>query len=499
MLHRVIIAPFLLISLVSTGVHADDDDTRRLLHQIDRGVMERERSHLVDETPLPGMGQGSLITIGETTYLVQDTLEDLKPAIYVAMNLRQWAKVGQFVEKYGQLPGHDEGLVLLAEGMLAREVRNYGEASAKLRSALERDPDNVRAKLELARVYFEDNQSYESRMLFDQISISGIPDEVRPVIEGFQGALRERDSWNGSLSLGVGYNSNINQANGMVTVSEYCLPPFGCFPSIRRMPEPIQSSSFVYDLTLNRRLQLAGHHNAQLRGISYGKFYRQHKEVSEDSSAVHYGESTSIVYAGYNYLSALDDVLIAPLFEHNYGNRHSRYQAVGLRVEWKHNLTARTQLGATAQRKHVSFKAQERQYFDDYDENQFGVFASYMLGDRTAIYGGLNHTRQQHSQPTASNREYMANLGIYHVFETGFNVNATALYRRLRHDAADAFLGGQRKDRQQVYIVNIGMPRFAFKGITPNLYLKRTVNDSNIDWAYEYRQTEVALKLEKSF
>jgi len=43
------------------------------------------------------------------------------------------------------------------------------------------------------------------------------------------------------------------------------------------------------------------------------------------------------------------------------------------------------------------------------------------------------------------------------------------------------------------------MPRFTFKGIVPNLYMKRTVNNSSIDWAYEYRQTEVALKLEKRF
>jgi hypothetical protein len=93
----------------------------------------------------------------------------------------------------------------------------------------------------------------------------------------------------------------------------------------------------------------------------------------------------------------------------------------------------------------------------------------------------------------------MANLGIYRAFDAGFNINATALYRQTRHDAEDLFLGGLRKDRQQIYILNVGMPRFAFQGITPNLYVKHTFNNSNIDWAFKYKQTEVALKLEKRF
>jgi hypothetical protein len=74
-----------------------------------------------------------------------------------------------------------------------------------------------------------------------------------------------------------------------------------------------------------------------------------------------------------------------------------------------------------------------------------------------------------------------------------------ALYRRIYNDEEDQFLGGQRKDRQQIYILNIGIPRLAFAGIVPNLYLKRTINASSIDWAYKYDQTEVALKSEKKF
>jgi len=233
-----------------------------------------------------------------------------------------------------------------------------------------------------------------------------------------------------------------------------------------------------------------------LRGISYGNFYRKHKKADPN---VYYNDNTSIVYVGYNYLDARHDITITPLFENYYSNWQTLYQARGLRLDWKHNLTRRLQLGVNAQRKRLEFKGDVRQYFDNYHENQLGVYGSYTLNPKTAFFGGMSYTRKLRPQAAARSREYMANVGVCRMFDARFNINAVALYRRTRNDEADLFLGGRRKDHQQIYIVNIGMSRFAFSGVTPNLYLKRTVNNSSIDWAYQYRQTEVALKLEKRF
>jgi len=483
----------LLLTLTTPFALADEDNTRRLLNQIDRSTIEREQSSLPQEPP--DIDPSTLITIDGTTYSVRPTLEDLGPAIYVSLNLHQWEKVRQFLEKYRSLPGHEAALVAMAEGLLAREARDYSQAIARLNTALQTNPDFVRAKMELARVLFEDKQSKEARALFGEISTSGIPEAARPVIEGFQSALDARAAWHGSFSVGIGYNSNINQENGREDTFHVCYF-FGCFPSTRKMPDPIPSSSLVYDLTLNRRVPLSGHHNILLRGISYGNFYRKHKEADPN---VYYNDNTSIVYAGYNYLDARHHVAITPLFENYYSNRSTLYQAAGLRLDWKYSVTRSLQIGFHAQHKHLRFKGSVRQYFDNYNENQLGAYGSYMLTPKTALFGGLNYTRKLRHQAAARSREYMGNIGVYRMFDAGFTINAIALYRHTRNDEADLFLGGRRKDNQQMYIVNIGMPRFAFKGIVPNLYLKRTVNNSSIDWAYQYRQTEVALKLEKRF
>ena len=487
------IASLCLLTLFCSQLLADEDDPRQLINKIDRSVNERERAHL--PTVDPAQDDASLITIEGQTYNVQNTVADLGPAIYVALNLQQWGKVQQFIERYRQLPGHEPALIHMAQGILARHARDYRQAIAQLRSALALDAGFLRARLELARTLFEDNQTGEAQRLFEEVAAAGIPEQVVPVLEGYQAAAQARRSWHGSVSLGMGYNSNINQGNGMTTSSQVCYF-FGCYDFSRKMPDPIQSSSLVYELALERRSQFVGNHHLMLRGLSYGNYFDQH---GEEEPQTWYDENTSVLYAGYNYLSANNDVSLTPLFENYYSDHHTKYQASGLRGEWKHNLTERLQLGVQAQHKHFRFLGEQRRYFDDYDERMGGATLSYLVASQTLVYGGLTYTRRSQDTDTASNREYMGSLGLYRMFDAGVNLNLTALYRTTRYDAPDGFLGGLRKDKQQIYIANLAMPRFSLAGVVPNLYVKRTENNSSIDWAYAYRQTEVALKFEKSF
>ncbi|WEK31536.1 MAG: porin family protein [Candidatus Pseudomonas phytovorans] len=482
-----------LLATQCPALLADEDDTRQLLNKIDRNVDERERTHVPRADPAEH--DASLITIEGQTYNVQNTLQDLGPAIYVALNLQQWEKARQFVARYRQLAGHEEALVYLAEGMLARQQREHGRAIEALRQAIALEPGHVRAKLELARTLFEDNQSAEAQALFDEVKLAELPEAVLPILQGYQHALDERDSWHGSLSAGFGYNSNINQGNGMLTTTQVCFV-LECVDYSRKMPDPIKSSSLVYDLAAERRLQLSGNHHLLVRGLSYGNDYHRH---SEEAPQTWYDENTSVLYAGYNYLSALHDASFTPLFETYYSNHHTKYQASGMRGEWKYALTDRWRTGLVGQYKHFRFQGEQRDYFDDFDERTLGGSLSYLLDSRTLVFGGITYTRRTQAEASASNREYMGNLGVYRMFDVGVSLSLTALYRETRYDEEDAFLGGLRRDRQQIYIANLGMPRFAVASVVPNLYVKRTVNDSSIDWAYAYRQTEVALKFEKTF
>nr|WP_319776767.1 surface lipoprotein assembly modifier [Maridesulfovibrio sp.] len=492
-MHRLISCALVLL-LAPTAALADDDDTRFLLNQMDRQQQSEERAYpasAVADNP-------DLFTVNGTTYQVEQTLEALGPALYVAINLKQWHKVRQFVQRYRQLPGHDANLALLAEGMLARVDGDYAGAIAALETALAGKPEFVRARLELARIYFEDHQLNAARDAFERAQGSaGLPPQVLGMIDQYLAALDRRAGWQGSLSLGLGYDTNLNQGNGDVRVSQVCYLPNWCQTVTRRMPEPLESSEWVYDLTAERRFNLSGHHNLLLRGIVYGSY--PDKALEGSDSTDYFDENTSVLYAGYSYKSARNELNLLPTFEHFYSDRHTRYEAGGLRLEWKHQWSPPLQLNTYLQTRRYRFQGEDAVYFENYDEHRLGLSASYLLDPLTALYGGLDYTRKDFPTDAASSDAWMLNLGVYRQLLTGVNLNATALYRKTRNDEANNLLGALREDKQQIYMLNVDLPRWAIKGFVPVLSLKHTINESSIDWAYGYKRDEVALKLRKTF
>ncbi len=51
----------------------------------------------------------------------------------------------------------------------------------------------------------------------------------------------------------------------------------------------------------------------------------------------------------------------------------------------------------------------------------------------------------------------------------------------------------------QVYLVTLGAEGWKIGGMTPELRLRRSINRSNPDWAYNYAQNEVGLTLRRVF
>jgi hypothetical protein len=119
----------------------------------------------------------------------------------------------------------------------------------------------------------------------------------------------------------------------------------------------------------------------------------------------------------------------------------------------------------------------------------------------TSLYGGLTLTRQKYDMEAASSQAWAVRGGIYHAFPgaAGAFINAMGIYRVSRYDAHDFFLGDRRHDRQQVYILSAGLNGWKLAGMTPELRLRHSINRSNLDWAFDFEQSEVGLMLRKRF
>uniref|UniRef100_UPI00404761D3 tetratricopeptide repeat protein n=1 Tax=Aliarcobacter sp. TaxID=2321116 RepID=UPI00404761D3 len=98
-------------------------------------------------------------------------------------------------------------------GRSAFEIGKYKEALFAYNRVLLEDPQNVRTKLEIAQTYFQMKEYDEAKKLFEEIlNRDDIPFQVRENIKLTLLSLENKSKRNflkGTLSFGVGYDSNI--------------------------------------------------------------------------------------------------------------------------------------------------------------------------------------------------------------------------------------------------------------------------------------------------
>ncbi|MGO1616355.1 MAG: surface lipoprotein assembly modifier [Oceanisphaera sp.] len=481
----------LLAWLMVPVSQADEDDTRFLREQTQRAAEQRAKA---EQTLAPP--PGTLVYEGQA-YQVNDSLQALEPAIYMAINSNQWPLLPNFITRYQNLPGHRPALAAMAQSLLARFNNQYSQALQHMEQASELEPQDARIRLELARLWFEDQQDKKARTGFLEALNAGLPLYAQQLVQQYQQALEQRAGWHGSIATGGGYNSNINQANGH----------YSCLNSIagiclfeRKMPEAIGSNLLKYEFSAQRRINLSGNHNLHISPISYGTYYSRTNQ-DEHASINDYSQNLGIFKAGYQYLSARNHLLLAPYFEHNYRNRHHAYLAHGLELEWRHSLNQQWQFGTRLNAKHYSYTTEGKKLGSDHNQYDLDLNASFAPSAQTSLYGGLTLTRQKYDADVASSREWALRGGIYHAFSgaAGAFVNATAIYRESLNDKHDFFLGERRQDQQQVYILGAGLNNWTLAGMTPELRLRHSINHSNLDWAFSFDQTEVNVLLRKRF
>jgi len=489
-LHRAgIILATLLACLAPPAAKGHDDDRRFLI----------EHNRLATEQPAEAPAglvapPGTLLHQGRL-YEISNHVDHLEPAIYMALNTGQWDNLAEFLGRYRLLRNHRPALVAMANALRARHDGDYPLALRSMRAAQAAEPGDARIQLELARLLFEDRQDANARKYFEQARSAALPDYARMLAGQYLSTLEARAGWRGIAAIGMGRNSNVNQANGhhscLAELMNICLYE-------RRMPRPIGVGMASYEISLERRVNLRGNHNLLMRPMVYGSQYQRGK-LPRASPIGNYSSNTSLLYLGYQYLDARNDISVLPYLDHYYRDGYTNYLAGGLQTEWRHSLNKRWQLGAQLEAKRYRYRAQARRYADDNTQYQGGIFASYAPSPFTSMHAGLDFTRKSYAVPQASSKALALRTGIAHALMGGRNmyVNAQGIYRLSRNDAHDGFLGRRRADTQRIYMAAIGAHAWKIAGMTPELRIRHTVNSSNLDWAFGYKQTEITMQLRR--
>ena len=152
--------------------------------------------------------------IGQTAET--DPEADQGEALFNAVNRSDWQTVRPLLERYTQQTEYDPDIALFARASLARGEGRWKDAKQDYETLLQRHPDFTRGRLDYARLLFEGRLNREATSEFMRLQNEDLPEAVKENIGHFRDSLNQRQSWQGSLSVGAVHNSNINEASGKV-------------------------------------------------------------------------------------------------------------------------------------------------------------------------------------------------------------------------------------------------------------------------------------------
>lgn len=479
---------FLLVLLLAAAdVRAQQDDLRRVLEQgSELRHQQQDQQRLQQaESPRP------TITIDGQTLRVERTIDDLGQALYLSLQHQQWQAAAAFLSEYIELPGHDPLLRHYAQGALARVAGDHRGAAREYEALLEAQPDFLPARLELARVYAEDQRDREAAALFAAIAAGIDSDDpatagVRARVDGYLAALQARQRWKGALAAGPAWSDNINRSSA----SRTCLFGVGDNCIIERtLPKAQHAVGLDYDASLERRWALAGHHGLYVRGLAFGQAWRGHSA---------YNELNASVQAGYSWRSARHTVLLAPSYDYQALGNHALQGGSGMHGEWQYALDARSLLKLEADWKRQRYR--QPGLADNYDGELAALYATWFraLNPRWTVFAGVDLTDSHAADDANGYRQRGVRLGAARQW-SGTTATVFVSLRQRDYHAWSPLLEARRQDDEQNLIAIVRSERLAVAGLVPSLSLRYARIDSNVGWLYSHDRSLFSLKWERAF
>ncbi|MDX7986349.1 DUF560 domain-containing protein [Xenorhabdus sp. 12] len=485
------ITPKLLAALItlclSLPVDADEDTPRKIWQEAQHNQQENE-SNLITPDPIFIENNPSFIVINGQTFQVENNINDIGQALFLAINHQQWSDVRRFLAAYQKLPEHDAMLVNFAQGGLARLDGDLDLAAYHYQQILQQQPDFPRIELDLARIYFEDQKNREAEQLFTKLNVAGsnekqpLPAAVLKNINSYLEAIDLRTGWRGSFSAGYAYNDNVNMS------SDY--GPTYFMGRYMQAPKAVKAWGMSYDATLSRRYQLSGHHGIFGRGLIYGENYRNYHDENEN---------TFQLVSGYSFKNRNHDFSFGPLFEYKQRTDDISYRAIGAKTEWRWALTNKTAINLELEHKQLRHQKQRYRRKDGELSSTY-LTLSHAINRNFVLFGGGDWLYRHNDHDSVdSYQQWGIRAGIAGELYSGINGSLSAALKERRFGAFHPMLNTTRQDTEQIYTAVIKVPAAEILGMTPSLTFRHRRNHSNVNWLYGYNKNEVLIRLEKYF
>lgn len=376
-------------------------------------------------------------------------------------------------------------------GIAALDVGQNTRAIFALERVLVVDPNNARARAELARAYLAVGETDAARTEFQNAKTLGVPPDVEQTVDRFLSTVERienagKPSMRGFVEGTVGYDTNVNAAPAL---SQIAVPAFGNLPFTLSASSKAQEDWFAtiaggvnFSIPVDRQLAVIG-------GLSGSQRWNQDifsadLRSIDGNAGISYNEGKNVysLSAQYSTLAVEND----------------RYRsALGFSGQIQHNLDARNQLSAFVQYADLSYIGQKAR---DADRWVGGVGYAHAWRDGLVAYGSAylldEAVHAKEVAPHLGFDGYGVRVGAQQPLNQNWTVFGSLAYEERRGKAADSTFLRKRDDQQLSLNLNLAWQlRKDLKLTTQYAYIDQR---SNID-LYKYDRNILSVTIRQDF
>ena len=373
-------------------------------------------------------------------------------------------------------------------GVAAIDSGHAGEGVLALERYVVNFPDNVNARLELARGYFVMGDDQRAREEFNGVLAAKPPAAVVANIERFLDALRSRESTYRTtaglfMEVGYGYDSNVN---GGVSSANINLPVFG---SVAIGQAGVKTRSNFTWLAVGGQIShpVAPGLAVFAGGQIDGKF-------NSSGDAQQFDQGNLAVSGGVSYFKDRDFYRLTASHS-EVSVDYNRFRNVNsLSGEWLHQIDELQTISPFVQTAQFAYTGDNRVRDAEFNAVGIGYRKAFIDKWQPLLTANINTGKERNTEgrPDLGREMYGGRIALAITPVPKWALSVGGTFQKSRYSAEDALLATTRKDN---YYAADAVASYAYtRDLSLRAELLLSKNDSNLE-LYTYRRDMLTFKL----
>ena len=361
------------------------------------------------------------------------------------------------------------------------------KAIAAFRAILNRRPDLVRVRLELARAFFLKGEDSLARRHFERVLAGNPPAAVALNVGRFLAEIRARKRWSVRVGAALAPDSNISSRSGERTI--LIDTPFGRLPFTYRGDKP-QSGVGVavwaggeYQHPLNPKLRLRA-------GADVSRREYRARDFDRTFVSAHLGPRRLIGRAS--------EASVLASVRQSWLAGEEDFRDLGVRIEGRHRLSRHTVAFVNAARHERRYEGRD---WLDGPLTDLSAGAGWAASPTMRVNAALGWSRQRTELERQRNASRWGRLGVTFLLPWGFTVGGSGTLRYTGYEgnwAPFVIGGGERKDLTRALRLDVHNRAFTVGGFSPQLSAVKEERTSNAQ-LHDYERLSGELRFVRLF